>query len=116
MALISVLQEQAEKIASGLAASILQIRNLRSCCPVVLYLCSQACLERGPFHVSWQCLFWLPLAVGMEEGELLHYHFQTPTSITASPFSQVLLFCLMEQKTGKELFAVSRSAGLQFWH
>lgn len=60
MALISVLQDQATKIASGVAASRLQIRNFRFCCSVVLYLCSQASLEPGAFHCPGSACLDLP--------------------------------------------------------
>lgn len=52
--------------------------------------------EPGAFLVSWQCLSRLPLALGMEEEELLHHHFQTPTSITAPSVFPSFAFFLDE--------------------
>lgn len=92
MALISVLQEQAAEIASGQAASRQQIRKFKlllSSCVAPLQP-SQPGARSSPRALAEPLL--APLAVGLEEGELLHEHFQTPTSITAPPFSQVLFF------------------------
>lgn len=98
-----------------LTASSLQLRNLRSCCQVALYPCSQPNLEWGAFPVCWQCVSWLPLAVGMEEGELLRYHCQDPCTHHCPPFSQVSLFARWSKRLGKE-FAVVRSSAFQFWY
>lgn len=58
---------------------------------------------------------WIPLAEGLEEGELLHHHFQTPHPSPPHPFTK-FCFLLDQAKDWKELFAVSRGSGFQFWH